>query len=266
MRVSVVIPCFNYGRFLEDAVASVAGQTYKDLEIVIVDDGSTDITGEVARRLASSDPRIAYHYKQNGGLSSARNFGIEKSSGELVCFLDADDLFDNRKVEAQVSFLGAHPETDIVFGTARFFKSGEPGKWLRSRGGKDPFPAEAAAGGNAAMISRLVKNNITVVSAPLIRRTVFGKVGLFDPAYKSYEDWHFWFRCALAGCVIRFHDKPEICTYIRFGHESMMTDTLKLTRAGIQLRKFMMSRIPFRLKIYNAYRLGRTYLKLMFAK
>ena len=92
--VSVIIPVFNGVRFISDAIKSVQAQTCSDFEIIVVDDGSTDKTGDVVRELASEDKRIRYIYKENGGVSSARNTGLEHASGEYVSFLDCDDTYE----------------------------------------------------------------------------------------------------------------------------------------------------------------------------
>jgi glycosyltransferase involved in cell wall biosynthesis len=114
--VSVVITCFNQGRFLEHSVNSVLQQTFTDLECLIIDDGSTDITRDIAKDLVKTDPRLKYFYKQNGGVSSARNFGFRQAQGEWIQFLDADDWIDADKIRFQLSHLAnLDADADIVF-------------------------------------------------------------------------------------------------------------------------------------------------------
>lgn len=102
--VSVIIPCFNYARFLQDSVGSVLSQTHRDLECIIVDDGSTDDTRKVSEALISEDPRVKYVFKQNGGVSSARNKGTEYARGEWIQFLDVDDWIHEDKIAFQLRF------------------------------------------------------------------------------------------------------------------------------------------------------------------
>jgi glycosyltransferase involved in cell wall biosynthesis len=102
--VSVIIPTFNRSLYLEQAVMSVLRQTYKNLECIVVDDGSTDNTHEIINKLGSRDSRIKYFYKENGGVSSARNFGINKSKGEWIQFLDSDDWLNHDKISFQLKF------------------------------------------------------------------------------------------------------------------------------------------------------------------
>jgi glycosyltransferase involved in cell wall biosynthesis len=264
-KVSVIIPCYNYGKFLTESVDSVICQTYTNWECLVIDDGSIDNTKEIAEKLAEKDARVRYFYKPNGGLSSARNYGIERATGDFLCFLDADDLFDKKKIEAQLSVFDEDSSADIVYGNAMFFKDNLQNLYSGKNYSKKS-ELSTFSGRGLKLLALLSRSNITVVSAPLIKKSVFSKAGNFDIAYKSYEDWHFWTKCALVGCSFVYCEWPEVCTYIRFGHESMMSDSGKMLRAGIQLRKFMASHLPTSLQPYNLYRLFRSQLKLTIKK
>ena len=104
--VSVIIPAFNAARFLERTIISAQNQTHRNLEIIVVEDGSTDGTQHVAAAMADSDPRIKVIEKSNGGVASARNVGLAQARGEYVAFLDADDLWHPSKIELQIASLG----------------------------------------------------------------------------------------------------------------------------------------------------------------
>ena len=262
--VSIIIPCYNYGNFLMDAVNSVCSQTYTRWECIIVDDGSTDDSGSIAQGLAKENNQVYYYYKKNGGLSSTRNYGIHLAKGEYICFLDADDLFDKEKLEKQVYCFEQNPSAGIVYGKAGFFEKDNVQVLYQNKEKREQSELRTFSGQGDALIKLLTDGNITVVSSPMIKSEVFKKVGDFDLSYKSYEDWHFWMRCALAGFQFVYAPEPEFCTYIRFGHESMMSDKRKLIMAGIQLRKFMAVHLPAKFKLYNSYRLLRTRLKLLF--
>jgi glycosyltransferase involved in cell wall biosynthesis len=114
--VSIIITCFNQSRFLEKSVGSVLRQTFADLECLIVDDGSTDDTRQVAESLMKLDPRVKYFYKENGGVSSARNFGYRQAMGEWIQFLDGDDWINEDKIRFQLSYRDTVTQTtDVVF-------------------------------------------------------------------------------------------------------------------------------------------------------
>lgn len=261
--VTVIIPCFNYGKFLREAVASVSSQTYSNWECLIVDDGSTDDTKQIANDLCEKDRRVVYHYKTNGGLSSARNFGIALAKGEFICFLDTDDLLDKQKLQSQLDCFRKFPEADIVYGNFRYFETENPEVLYTSKNKtvNDTFPS--VTGGGGVVLKWLIKQNITVVSAPLLRKGIFDRVGTFDESYRSYEDWHFWLRCAMNSCNFRYCNEPAVCTYIRFGHESMMSNKKKMLGASIQLRKFLQRNLPLQFRLYNLYRLLRSRVKLL---
>lgn len=262
--VSIIIPCYNYGTFIADAVNSVRVQTYSNWECIIIDDGSVDNTAEISMTLVKSDERIIYKHKSNGGLSSARNYGINNSKGDYICFLDADDLLDKEKLDKQLSCFAREPLADIVYGNAMFFEKNNL-KYLYTNKTKGIKPElQCFSGSGNMLLSLLNRQNITVVSAPLIKKEVFKSTGMFDETYKSYEDWHFWMRCALAGSTFIYESEPPVCTFIRFGHESMMSDKRKLLLAGIQLRKYMAANLPLQFRPYNYYRLLRSRIKLIF--
>jgi glycosyltransferase involved in cell wall biosynthesis len=116
--VSIIVTCFNQASYLEHSVKSVLAQTFTDLECIIVDDGSTDNTQEIAKQLMSLDNRVSYFYKENGGVSSTRNFGFRQAKGEWIQFLDGDDWIHEDKIRFQLSHLSLRiDENNTVFYT-----------------------------------------------------------------------------------------------------------------------------------------------------
>jgi glycosyltransferase involved in cell wall biosynthesis len=111
-KVSVIIPSYNHGRYILQAIESVFSQTYDDYEIIVVDDGSTDNTEEAVKPYWE---RIRYFYKEHGGDASARNFGTRKANGEYLVFLDADDLLMPKKLEIQATILDENPDIGFVY-------------------------------------------------------------------------------------------------------------------------------------------------------
>ncbi|MDJ0732735.1 MAG: glycosyltransferase family 2 protein [Nostocaceae cyanobacterium] len=114
--VSIIVNCFNQGHYLKRSVKSVLSQKFSDIECLIVDDGSTDNTRQVAESLMVEDSRVKYFYKDNGGLPAARNFGVQQAKGEWIEFLDADDWIHEDKIRFQLSYLpGDNESENIVF-------------------------------------------------------------------------------------------------------------------------------------------------------
>lgn len=197
-RVSVVIPTYNYARFLPRALDSVFAQTWRDHEIVVVDDGSTDDTPEVAKAYGE---RIRYLRKENGGVSSARNMGIEAARGELIAFLDADDAWREDKLARQVAFLDENPWAAMVFSDMSHWVNGREvhRAYLRERG-----YTKVASG---RIFLNLLEECFIFVPTVMVRAACFREVGLMDTALSNSEDLDMWLRIA-ARFEIGFIDEP----------------------------------------------------------
>ncbi|MBE9200176.1 MULTISPECIES: glycosyltransferase family 2 protein [unclassified Nodularia (in: cyanobacteria)] len=113
--VSFILPCFNRAIYLEKCVQSILNQTFSDLECLIIDDGSTDNTRQIADKLISKDARVKYFYKENGGVSSARNFGINQAAGDWIQCLDPDDWIHEDKTRFQLSHVNNSNQTEVIF-------------------------------------------------------------------------------------------------------------------------------------------------------
>lgn len=123
--VSIIIPIYNVENYLEDCVESVKKQTYKNVEIILVDDGSTDNSGEICDKYEKLDERIKVFHKSNGGLSDARNVGIEKATGQFICFLDSDDMLSMCAIEEQLNAC-LKSDADICIGGLKKFSDSLP--------------------------------------------------------------------------------------------------------------------------------------------
>lgn len=264
--VSIIVPCYNYARFLPETLQSILDQEYYHWECIIVNDGSTDGTEAVAMQYQKKDARFKYIYQHNKGLSSARNTGIINSKGEYLQFLDSDDTIHASKIKLQVSFLQDQSNVDIVYGNSLFFNSDCASTFFQNREGKlvDETINLKKSGSGPEILSKLLVNNMMEVSCALIKKEIIEKVGFFNEAYKSYEDWEFWIRCAIAGCYFYYLPIDGTETYIRCGHSSMMTNKKKLTAAGIKIRQFVKPYLSPRQSLYNNYRLAKLYLRTIF--
>jgi hypothetical protein len=248
MTVSVIIPAYNYGRFLGQAIESLRSQTYADWECVVVDDGSSDGTAEVAAALAASDRRIACLSQATSGPSAARNAGLAAASGEFVQFLDADDLLGPRKLQHQLEVFGRHPEADIVYGGVRYFvdDGGDDGREKAVRRWVAGSTPRVVSGSGGTVSEALVDDNIMVVEAPLIRRSLLEKVGGFDPRIRRMEDWELWLRCAMAGACFIYDGTgdDEALPHVRVHRASSSQDQIGMHEAAAQVRKGAESRLP----------------------
>ncbi len=181
-RVSVIIPAYNYARFLPQAIDSALAQTYADREIIVVDDGSTDETPDVARRY---DGRIRYHRQANRGLSGARNTGARLAQGQLLAFLDADDLWDAQKLARQTDILQHEPAVGLVSHLMRF---------IDVPGNVTPGQKPGVAPGET--LTELIERGTAAPSSFLARRTCYEEVGGFDEQLTAMEDLDFCLRLA----------------------------------------------------------------------
>ena len=183
-KVSVVIPAYNAMTYLPDTLNSVLQQTFRDFEVLIIDDGSTDyIQTWVAQNV--TDPRIRLIAQANQGLSAARNIGIANAQGEYVAFLDADDLWESTKLEKQVHYLNNNLAVGLVY------------NWISIIDAKGK-PTGRVWSGNIEgnVLVELLQRNIIDCPSVLVRRKCFEDVGMFDPTLRSVEDWDMWIRIA----------------------------------------------------------------------
>lgn len=199
--VSVVIPCFNTHQFLKEAISSMQDQTFKEVEIIIVNDGSTNQeTLEAFQELPS---HIIMLHKSNGGLASARNYGISNSKGDIIITLDSDDKFAPTFVEEAIQLLNRKKEVGIVSSYIQEF--GESNKVWRSSAYDD--------------FSFLTENRI--VSCCAFRKQCWIDVGGYDENMRTgYEDWEFWIRVTQKGWKV--HIIPKKLFFYRKSASSML--------------------------------------------
>lgn len=201
--ISVVMPTFNREMFLREAIQSVLDQTFRDFELIIIDDGSTDGTKDVVNSFP--DHRIHYIYQSNRGRSNARNHALHIARGRYIAFLDSDDLYLPDKLQLQVDFLNMHPEFSMVYTSA--YCMDETGALLH-----DSYAA-TVSGDIYQEIAFYVPVTITLPTV-MVSREVFEKVGGFDEKMDRFEDTDMWRRIAkevLVGampeytCLLRTH-------------------------------------------------------------
>ena len=180
--ISAIIPSYNYAHFLREAIDSALGQTYPPLEVIVVDDGSTDATPEV---LASYGDRIRVIRQQNGGVAMARNAGIAAARGEIVAFLDADDAWHPRKLELQIARFDADPSLGLVHCGVEMF------------GNTIEVFREGKEGDIAADLLRLEPHTIAMTGSNIVvPKRIAEELGGFDASVTPSEDWDFCYRVA----------------------------------------------------------------------
>lgn len=183
--VSIIIPTYNYAHFLSDCIKSVVAQSYTSIEIIVVDDGSTDNTKDIVKKYSSET--IKYIYQKNKGLSAARNTGIKNVRGEFVLFLDADDLIPKNYIEKQVDNLISNPEADISLAKNKlFYKIDNAGR---------PIVTGTWHTYTKQLATHCFFFNLGPPHAYFYRRNVIKNVGYFDTTLKACEDYDYVMRC-----------------------------------------------------------------------
>jgi glycosyltransferase involved in cell wall biosynthesis len=211
VAVSVVITCYNYGKYLTRCIQSVLEQTLQNVEIIIVNDGSIDETDAVVQHILPREG-IRYIKQENAGQANAKNTGIKNSKGEYIAFLDADDIWEPNKLEKQIR-LFANRQVGVVYSRARYinevgaeleFKLS--GKYLQPRSGH--------------VTSHLFIDNFVPFSSSVVRRTCLDEFRGFDESLKMGIDWDLWLRISTR-YEFDFVDEPLLI--YRMGHPDQMS-------------------------------------------
>lgn len=216
-KVSVIVPCYNHAHFLNEALKSVLDQSYTDWECIIVNDGSPDHTEVVAQEWVAKDTRFKYLYKENGGLSSARNAGISKAMGEFILTLDADDKYETTFMEKALGVMRNNSGVGVVSSWGiRFIDNKQFGEHHPKGVNLKDFLF-----GNAA------------IGTSLFRKKCWEEVGGYDENMKKgYEDWEFYIRVCQLGWAV--HIIEEVLFFYRQHPVSMRTAALKSYDAEIK--------------------------------
>ena len=207
VKISVVIPCYNLGQYIEEAITSLLNQTFDDFEIIIVDDGSNDPkTVHLLRE--NKWPKTRIFHIGNHGVSFARNFGIERSSGEFICCLDADDKYHPAFLEKTIQCFIQDTENQIGIVTSWVQEFGlSKGIWKIRK--YDP-------------VSILYQNELHVAS--LFRKQCWADCGGYSTDIIGHEDWDFWIK--IVACNWKWHVCEEILFFYRKRPNSIMSSTI----------------------------------------
>lgn len=203
--VSVVVPCYNQARYLDEALMSVLQQTYQNWECIIVDDGSPDETAAIAKSWIEKDSRFKYFHQDNGGLCAARNTGIEVASGRYILPLDADDKISADYLELAVEILDVDGDIKVVYSEAEYFGE-KTGKWELGE----------------YSLSNLAIRNVIFCSG-IFRKVDWSGINGYDKNMRyGLEDWEFWISLLKNGGKVKKIDR--VCFYYRVKQTSMVTE------------------------------------------
>ncbi|MCQ2974533.1 MAG: glycosyltransferase family 2 protein [Bacteroidales bacterium] len=229
-KISIIIPAYNYAHYISQSLDCLINQTFKDWECIIVDDGSLDNTKQVVEIYLNKDSRFKYYFKQNGGLSSARNFGIDRVVSKYVCFLDADDILEPNFLFCSFYFLENLNKEAVVFQKfIKFFddKSSDY-LWYKDYNYNIGFQSN--------FFQRLVINNSLPPCSPMFPISIIKNNNFrFDETLTSYEDWDFWLKIA-EKYPFYFIENDNSAARVRFHSNSMSTNNWRMDINQLKVR------------------------------
>lgn len=230
-RVAVIVPSYNTSKYIAETLESIFAQTYKNYEVVVVNDGSPD-TPQLEQVLEPYTGRIRYLTRPNGGLSAARNTGIKATEAPLVALLDSDDIWEPDYLQRQVSFLRENPGIDLVYGDAVFFGSEHAGRRFMELNGST---------GEMNFLS-FINRQCNVMVSVLARRECLVEAGLFDEALRRCEDFDMWGRFIKAGFRIGYH-RHVLMRYRRHS-SSLSADSVAMMQSIIYVYNKFRAELP----------------------
>ncbi|MDB5254662.1 MAG: putative N-acetylgalactosaminyl-diphosphoundecaprenol glucuronosyltransferase [Candidatus Nomurabacteria bacterium] len=232
--ISVIIPAYNREKYLEAAVRSVLDQTITDIEVLVIDDASTDTTGSIADRLSQEDSRIrVLHHEQNKLRSGALNTGLDNAKGEYISFLDSDDYYLADKLERQINFLESHPQSDGVYGDFEILLEDRTDTKGMNAISSVETVRERLIAKTRGETSDVMSGGYIPSCSVLIRASVFSTIR-FDPILRNMEDFDMWLQILGKGFVLT---KLPGSTYVYRRHgeqKSSDSERMIIARAIIE--------------------------------
>lgn len=223
-RISVITPVYQGERFLRAAIESIRAQTRHADEVIVVDDGSTDSSAEIAGRLAAEWPALRVISQENAGSAAARNRGIDASTGDLITFLDADDVMVPARLELQEAHLAANPAAEAVMGREDLVVEDgvEAPAWVRADDDGRPRP---------------------YMMSMMVRREVLDRIGPFDPSFRLSQDLEWMVRARALG--VRVDTLDEVLIHRRMHGGNVVYRTQEIRQAMLRtIRTRLASREP----------------------
>ena len=218
--ISVIIPCYNQACFLPEGLGSILAQNYSNWECIIINDGSTDNTDEVANAWLQKDKRLKYINKENGGRSSARIAGLTEAKGEFIQFLDADDIIAREKFDKQLQIFQQKPVTDVVYSDFLFFSENKPEGFKENRIVKIPGDPLNA------FLFKWGKKFIIPIHCALFRSSIIKEKDL-HLELEAREDWLLWISLAMSNVKFHYIDE-ELAFYRKHGASTIHNEKVMI--------------------------------------
>lgn len=242
MKISIIIPTYNTGNYVTNAIESVIATKFNDYEIIVVDDGSTDKTELLVKPYLNKN--ITYLYQENSGLAAARNTGMINSNGKYLVFLDSDDLILPDKLVIQSNFLDSHIEYDVVYSNSMCFI------------GEDVYNTFILDMPHYSenIFPNLLFGNFIHVNSVMVRKEKVMQAGMFDPLMRELEDWDLWLRMSYQGSQFAYMDK--ILSKVRIRKGSMTNNQAQMNRAMVNVLykiEDLLESFPYKYELYRKH-------------
>lgn len=247
--ISVIIPAYNAAKTIQETIASVLNQTFSNLELIVINDGSQDSTLDVLSSI--KDSRLQVFSSENSGVCMARNRGIELASGEFISFLDADDIWTLDKLEAQLTALQKNPQAGVAYSWVDYID--EYGNFFH--------PGNPITVNGSAYEKMLIQNILENGSNPLIRREALTEIGIFDESLTLAEDWDMWLRLSER---YDFVTVPSVQILYRSSSSSASTNIVKMEQSALRLIEKSFKNAPASLQYIKKNTLSTLYHYLTF--
>ncbi len=230
--ISIIIPAYNAEKYLGRAIQSAITQTYENIEIIVIDDGSFDSTVGVARGFA--DQRMYYFRQENKGQGVARNRGIKESRGKYITFLDADDIYLPQKVERQTEFLEKNPDYKIVYCHTLHFYAANPGALFKKK----------CSHFSGDIFDKLLRSPLINLNTAMFHREALEKIGGFNETRYWPEEWDLWLRLAGVGYKFGHIDEDLVKVEIREESNTTMEVQAVLKKYTLDMFEKLFSKMP----------------------
>ncbi|KAI9130575.1 glycosyltransferase family 2 protein [Acaryochloris sp. CCMEE 5410] len=233
-KVSVIVPAYNISKYILDALNSIKEQTYQNYEALIIDDGSLDETPSIVEEFCKANQQFKLLKKPNGGLSSARNYGIDHAKGQYIALLDGDDIYSKDKLANHVAHLDNDPSIGVVYSASQA---------IRDDGKATFFVLSGKPLYKDILTSLLCKNFIGHGSNGVFRHCLINEVGNFDESLPSSEDLDFWLRVASTKRW-KFYRERKILSYYRVRPSGLSFNISRMRKCNERVISMALERSP----------------------
>lgn len=234
--ISVIVPGHNYGHFISETLDSILNQTYKNWECLVIDNGSSDNTVDVVNAFIEKDTRFRVFSISKSTTSEARNFGISKSKGKYLLFLDSDDQIASGKMDESLNIFRQSPNTHLVYTASKYYDDGHPDV-LRNK--MNPASHDLLShyeGPSLPLLKKMVDGNLFTICSPIIKKEKVLKIDGFNDSLNWVEDWDFYIRLLASDIELKFCGSDSSACFIRVHNRSLSKKNVKMLEQSIIVR------------------------------